>query len=76
MDADIEAASEASEGSGRLNKEIVVAMSLGLGLGSRGEDGSDGWDQAELDEGELLGAVADDAVLELSESLELDVGVG
>ena len=74
--AGIEAAGEASEGSGGLNKEIGIVIGAGMGLGRRGEDGRDGRDETELDEGELFGAIADDAVLELAESLELDLGVG
>lgn len=56
----------------------MTGLSLGLGLdfGFGREDGGDGWYQTELDEGELLGPVADDAVLELPQSLELDFGFG
>lgn len=53
-----------------------LSLGLGLDLGFGREDGGDGWYQAELDEGELLGPVADDAVLELPQSLELDFGFG
>lgn len=68
-DAGIEAAGEAAEGGGRLDEEVSV---IGLGLGEGGGDGGDG---AELEEGELLGAVSDDLVLDLSESPQLDVRV-
>lgn len=55
---------------------LSLGLGLDLGLGFGREDGGDGWYQTELDEGELLGPVADDAVLELPQSLELDFEFG
>ena len=67
-DAGVESACEAPDDGGGLDEEVGVAI---VGAGG-GEDGGDSGDEAELDVGELLGAVTDDAVLELPESLDLD----
>lgn len=72
-DAVVEAAGEATQDGSGLDEEVGFVIGYGFSLG--GEDIGDGRDQAELDEGKLLGAVADDPVLELPESLELDFTV-
>lgn len=73
-DARVEAAGEATDDGGGLDEEVGVAIGDGIGCG--GENIGDGGDQAKLHEGKLLGAVTDDAVLEVAESLDLDLGVG
>ena len=59
LNASFKAAGEAAKGSGGLDKN------RGAVVGSGGEKGDDGRDGAELDVGELLGAVADDLILDL-----------
>lgn len=73
-DTSVEAAGEATDHGGGLDEEVGVAIGGRIGCG--GENIGDGGDQAELDEGKLLGAVTDDAILEVAESLDLDLGVG
>ena len=75
LDAGIEAAREAANGGGRLQKEGVGVGGLHIGRGG-GKDGDDGGDGAELDVRELLGAVADDLVLELPQGLEIGTAGG
>lgn len=72
-DAGVDAACEAAERGGGLNDEAGAAIGTGIGSGESCGDGGDG---AELDVGELLGAVADDLVLDLSDGLELDLAIG
>lgn len=59
LNASFKAAGEAAKGSGGLDKD------RGAVFGGAGENGDDGRDGPKLDVGELLGAVADDLILDL-----------
>jgi len=67
-DASFKAASEASDNGGGLDEAGKVARVRG-----GREGGDDGGDGAEFDVGELLGAVADDLILQFSKCFELDL---
>lgn len=71
-DTVIKATSEAADGDSRLNQERICRIRIGNVGRRRGEDFDDGWDSAEAEEGELLGAVADDLILEVAEGFELN----
>lgn len=69
-DAGVEAASEASQSRCRLHHNVIVVDADVIG-----QDGGYGWDGAQLQEGQLLGAITDDLVLHFSQSLQLDFRV-
>lgn len=72
-DTGVDAACKAAECGGGLDDEGGAGGGIGVSLGQSGGEGGDG---AELDVGELLGAVADDLVLDLTNGFELDFAVG
>lgn len=67
-DTGVDAAGKAAKNSSGLDENV--------GVGSGGENCSNMGDNAELDEGQLLGAVTDDLVLDVSQCLELHGSVG
>lgn len=72
-DASVDAVGKAAECGGGLDDKVGAGIGIGVSIGESSGDGGDG---AELNEGELLSAVADDLILHLSDGFELDFVIG